>query len=184
MDTTHLLGWLSIAAILAGPLVGIWVTRFIDKANEAKRKKEAVLEGLIRTRGLELSPDHVSNLNLVPLFFKEVGVRTAYSRFMESAVNPSLSSQEEEVVRGAVIGLNAARQDLIREIAKAVGVSLSENEVERLGYAPMGWQRQHNEIEQLRRMLVETLEGKRSIPMIAGIWELPSNPPEQIDEGN
>ena len=167
--------WLTLTAIVLGPLVGIWVTRIIDNAKERGRRRESVFEGLIRTRGLELSPDHVSNLNMVPLLFKEPPVRDAYSRTMTAVSDVALASSDPQVVAGALFRLNAARQDLIRSLGEAVGSPLPANELERMGYAPQAWARQQLEQDLLRSLLIEWLEGKRTTHMVAGVWELPAN---------
>lgn len=177
MQTPQLLDWLTLAAIFLGPLVGIWVTRVIDNAKERGKRREAVFEGLVRTRGLELSPDHVSNLNMVPFLFKEQPVREAYSRTMTAFSDAALGSSDPKVVEGAVARMNAARQDLIRTIGEAVGSPLPTNELERLGYAPQAWARQQIEQDQLRALLIEWMEGKRATNMIAGVWEVPATDP-------
>ena len=178
--------WLMLFATFSGPLVGIWVTRLVDRANDKTRRREAVFETLVRTRGLELSPEHVSALNMVPLLFKEAVIRSAYGRVMEVLNDSALGSNDREQREAPMRKLVAARQDLIREIGRAVGTPLPDNEHERHGYAPQGWADAQNEAGAIRQGLLEVLEGRRAVNMIAGIWqvgEAPRVPPEpQIDQ--
>lgn len=50
---------------------------------------------------------------------------------------------------------------------------LPSNEHERMGYAPQYWVRAQNEQDQLRLLLIEWLEGKRTPQMIAAPCEAP-----------
>lgn len=173
MASIKLIEWLMLIATGAGPLVGIWVTRWIDRSNDKVRRREAVFEALVRTRGLELSQDHVSNLNMVPLLFKEQEVAQPYARMMEALNHPSFRSDDPAIVAGMVQLANAARRDMIRAIGKAVGTPMPEGEHERNGYAPVLWEREQSDIMRLRSGLIDVLEGARALQMIAGIFELP-----------
>lgn len=168
----RLIEWLMLIATAGGPLVGIWVTRFIDRANDKVRRREAIFEGLIRTRGLELSPDHVSNLNMVPVLFREGSVREAYRTVMDALNDGKLQSQDEAVAFAAIRRIGNSRQDLIREIGKAVGSPLPESENERHGYAPVAWEREYAEMGRLRRALIEVAEGRQTVAMTGAIWEV------------
>ncbi|MAM38505.1 MAG: hypothetical protein CL949_08370 [Erythrobacter sp.] len=183
MSSPTYFDWLTLLAILSGPVIGVWVTRVIDRQRDYKRRREAVLEGLLRTRGLELSPDHVGSLNMVPVLFSEAPVRDAYSRVMEALNDGSLGSDNAETAQGAFVRLNAARSDLLREIGHAVGSPLPDKELERHGYAPQAWMRQQNEQDALRALLIEWLEGRRVTHINAGVWEADGpQKPNQIEE--
>lgn len=174
----RLIEWLLLLATFGGPLVGIWVTRFIDRANDKVRRREALFEGLIRTRGLELSPDHVSNLNMVPLLFREPAVRSAYRTVMGALSDAKLQSRDDAVAFAAIQHIASSRHDLIREIGKAVGSPLPESENERHGYAPVAWEREYGEMGRLRKAMIEVAEGRQPIAMTGAIWEVP--PPEGL----
>lgn len=171
----QLYDWMILAAVALGPIIGIWVTRVVDSHKEKARKREAVFEGLIKTRGLELSYEHANAFNMVPFLFKEPRVRAAYSKTMEALNDTSLSSSDDNVYNAAIVRMNAARADLIREVGEAVGTPLPTSEMERFGYAPMAWRREHSEQETLRTHLIEALEGRRALHTIATVFEPPEN---------
>lgn len=175
MGSIKLIEWLMLIATAAGPLVGVWVTRWVDKLNDKDRRREAVFEALVRTRGLELGQEHVSNLNMVPLLFKEPAVVTQYQRMMAALNNPAFASPDEHTATGAVQAANAARRDLIREIGKAVGTPLPEGENERHGYAPILWEREQRDIIQLRTGLIEMIEGRKPLQAVAAVFEIDPN---------
>lgn len=179
-EAPKLMEVLMLLATVSGPLVGIWVTRWIDRANDRVRKREAVFEAMIRTRGLELSQEHVSNLNMVPLLFKEGDVRSAYSRIMEVVNGGTLTAPEEAVRDAAMRRLVDARRDMIRAIGHAVKTPLPESETERHGYAPQGWIDEQLETQTLRRAATEFFAGRSAAHMIAGIWQVPE-PPKDPD---
>lgn len=169
--------WLVLVAIALGPLVGIWVTRIIDRRNEKAKRREAVFEALIKTRGLELSFEHTGALNMVPFLFDERKVREAYSKTMEALNDPALGSTDEGTFAGAFQRLQARRNDLIREVGESVGSPLPQNEQERLGYAPRAWTRQYNEQETLRALLIDAFEGRKALHTVTVVFE----PPAQTD---
>jgi hypothetical protein len=62
---------LTIFALIAGPVVAVYVTRWFDRSRAAKERQLDVFRELMRTRRgtLALSPDHVKALNLVEIEF-------------------------------------------------------------------------------------------------------------------
>ena len=59
----------TIVAILAGPVVAVFVTRRIDDKREQARRRLETYRALMLTRSARLAPDHVRALNLVPADF-------------------------------------------------------------------------------------------------------------------
>lgn len=169
--------WLTLAAILLGPLVGIWVTRLVDSAKAEKDRRWAIFEGLIRTRGLELSPDHVSNLNMVPLIFaKDAKVTAQHSSLMLALNDAALRSEDPSIYGPAGVRLNTARQNLVVTVGRSVGANLPDGLLERLGYAPIAWETDYQEGQRLRRDLIDVVAGRKAMHMVAGIWELQASP--------
>lgn len=172
--------WLTLIAIVAGPLAGIWVTRLIDERKSRGDRRWAIFESLIKTRGLELSPEHVSNLNMIPLMFpKEPAVTAAHSQLMQALNDPALGSDTDLISEPVFLRVKNARQDLITAVGRAVKANLPDGVLERLGYAPSAWATEYQEGQRLRRDMIDVLNGRKAMQMIAGIWEIPqpSSPP-------
>lgn len=168
---------LTLIAIVAGPLIGIWVTRLIDDRKVRGDRRWAIFESLIKTRGLELSPEHVSNLNMIPLMFpKELAVTTAHSQLMQALNDPALASADDAIADPIFLRVKTARQDLITAVGRAVKANLPDGVLERLGYAPSAWASEFNEGQRLRRDMIDVMNGRKAMHMVAGVWELASAP--------
>ena len=190
-ESTGLLDWLTLLAIVLGPLIGIWVTRWIDSAKERKDRRWELFVTLRRTRGLELSPDHVAAINMVPVLFSgDVETMREWEKLMDALNNTGWESQDEAVRKGIAKSAADARHNLIRRIGEVVGAKLPHKEEHRLGYAPVAWAQELGEQAAVRRLALEVLSGRSPIQMIAGIYQTDTryrdeddNPaPEQLDE--
>ena len=57
--------FMTIIALIAGPVIAVIITRFCDEAREAKRRKWEIFRTLMRTRREQLTTDFVGALNLI-----------------------------------------------------------------------------------------------------------------------
>ncbi len=186
-EGTRLLDWLTLVAIVLGPLIGIWVTRWIDSAKERKDRRWELFVTLRRTRGLELSPDHVAAINMIPVLFaddKEVMVE--WGRLMDALNNPAWESGDEAVSRGIIKSAADARHNLTRVIGEAVGAQLPQKEEHRLGYSPVAWSQELVEQAEVRKSFLDVLNGRSPIRMIAGVYQedlhVAGEPPEPTSD--
>lgn len=165
--------WLTLSAILVGPLVGIWVTRLIDAARETNKRRWELFVTLRRTRGLELSADHVAAINMVPvLFAKEPAVMRGWEELMDVLNDQSWNSLDEAVKLGVVERSVAKRVNLVNAVAHAVKATLPTKEEHRLGYAPIAWSNDQNQIIEARGQLLKVLKGQQVLHMTAGVYQL------------
>ena len=63
-------GWLTIIAIVLGPILALWAQRISDRRREAK-SKTWVFRELMATRTARLSARHVEALNLIDLEYDQ-----------------------------------------------------------------------------------------------------------------
>lgn len=61
--------WLMIAAVLAGPIIAVQLTRHLDDKREVRDRKLQVFKTLMATRAYTVSWDHVVALNRIDLEF-------------------------------------------------------------------------------------------------------------------
>lgn len=175
--------WVEIVAILIGPLVGIWVTRLVDRAKEGSARRFSVFETLMRTRGLELSPEHVGAINMVPVVFKgskHRDVQQAWGRLMDSLNSPEWDADDMKLREGAIKRSFNCRMSLLQVAASAVGERMPENEEHRPGYVPKGWWSQYAGQLENQKLLQEVLSGQRSINMAAHVVDYTQNSAPQI----
>jgi len=182
---TGLLEWLTLFAIIIGPLLGIWVTRWIDSAKERKDRRWELFVTLRRTKGLELSPDHVAAINMVPVLFPEdAEAMGEWETLMDALNNPAWQSGDEMVLNSIIQSAADARHNLIRRIGEVVGAKLPKKEQHRLGYAPVAWSQELGEQAEVRRRLIEVLCGRVPIQMITGIYQTDTQVPAGSTESS
>lgn len=80
--------WLMILAVLAGPIVAVQLTRFVDNKKEQRERKLAIFKTLMATRAYSVSPQHVEALNRIDLEFlnknkKERNVVYSWKRYLD-----------------------------------------------------------------------------------------------------
>ncbi|SFP16798.1 DUF6680 family protein [Qipengyuania nanhaisediminis] len=169
--------WLVLLAIFFGPLVGVWITRWIDAAQEKKKRRWDLFETLRRTRGLELSPDHVAAINMVPVLFSDdTEAMSEWGKLMDALNNPGWRSEDQTVREGFYKSAADARHNLTQRIGDVVGAKLPKKEEHRLGYAPSAWENEFLEQAAARKLLIDVLSGEQPLKMLAGVYELQENP--------
>jgi hypothetical protein len=129
--------FITIIAIVAGPIAAVWYTRKLDRERERRDRQLMIFRALMGTRGVRLSGDHVNALNLVMLeFYNEEAVTDAFRKYIGH-----LSRKPPEV--GSDESFWDEREDLFTGLLKAMGSSLGYDfdgrELGRLRYTPQGW---------------------------------------------
>jgi hypothetical protein len=59
-----------------------------------------------------------------------------------------------------------ALYNLLHEIADELGYKYDKRDLQRLAYGPKGWQNDEDQQRALRGLLIDTLSGKRALPII------------------
>lgn len=165
-DTSPLLltasEWITIAAIIAGPLLAVWVTRFHDHRTRVREQRLSVFRSLLKTRQTRLDPEHVGALNLIEIeFYGHEAVVTAYSNYINhlSSAIPN-ESQQDRYFRD--------RHDLFMALLHAVGKQLGYKfdklDLDRRGYSPVAWMDDQDRMRKNAALLTELLEGRRALP--------------------
>lgn len=177
--------WLMIGAVLFGPLLGIWVTRWIDSSKELRERRWELFATLRRTRGLEASPESVAAVNMVPVLFKDCqGVLTDWGKLMDAANDPAWNSTDGTAVEGVRKRYGDSRQNMIASVATAVGAALPTKEEHRLGYAPMLWENEYRENYEMRHLMLEVLRGGRALKLQTHVVDYTAAVPDQAPRDN
>lgn len=171
MDTTNII---LACATLFGPivsaLIAIYYTRYADRQKVKDDRRFEVFRNLMKTRGFQLHPDHVMSLNLVPSDFKDnpdVMIKfKEYINHLYRAV-PSETSESQR--------FTAERQMLFEKllvsIAKSLSINIDAAEVTHFTYAPMGWASVENEQQQIRKLMMNVLQGLTPISVKPAVQE-------------
>jgi hypothetical protein len=155
-----LLGIAIIIATVVGPVAAVVVTLWQERRRAQQARRLAVFRDLMRTRRANLSGDYVSALNLIEIEFH--GVSTVINAFQAlskhlntaGAPTPDWSTQ-----RGSL------QTKLLHAMAKSLGYGMEQLELLEGGYLPQAWQTTEEEQQQLRRLLIDLLSSRRSLPV-------------------
>jgi len=124
MDTN---AWISIgsivvtvAAILAAPIVALRVSAQLQKRNTQEDAKLRLFSTLIETRHDALAPDAVRALNSIDLVFvNDLSVREAWSRYYVAIIDENLNNQVGWRIR------EERRRDLLLSMINAMNMPIA-----------------------------------------------------------
>jgi hypothetical protein len=155
-------------AILLAPLIAVGVGKWRDNRKEKRDRKVWIFRILMATRHahLTLTERHVEALNMIDLEFrarKEKPVRDAWKVYRDHLNTPRGTGGVANVWDGKVGDLLT---ELLYEMAKCLGYDDFDKALIRSGcYVPEHFGILNSEASTVRQLLLEVLEGRRSIPI-------------------
>jgi hypothetical protein len=161
-------GWLTIVAIIVGPMFALFAQRALDWLREKRNRKLRLFRELMVTRYMRLSPRHVEALNMVPLEFKDEGD--------EKKVLDAWKEYLDHLGTDATVDTNAWAKagfellvDLLFEMSKALRYDFEKLRIKKEMYSPKLFADVEAEWHTLRRQLVELTDGtgRRKLPIAA-----------------
>lgn len=153
----------TIAAIIWGPIRAVKITRELDDRREKKARRYAIFSDLMKTRRARLDGVHVSALNLIELEFYDN--EKVVSSFRDYAKNLANYPEDPEAIRRHVEEGDALFASMLKEIASILGYQFDKDDLHRLSYFPRGIGEHQDAIVRNAKLMVEVLEGRRSIPI-------------------
>ena len=154
--------WLTIAAIIIGPVAAWLLSHYMTVSKEKRERKMNIFRTLMATRSsfLRMRLEHVGVLNTIPVEFSDKeDVLNAWRTYI-SHMN-STGTGEEFWHR-----VDDAFYELVHQISKAVGYSLDKDHLKNSSYAPSGYLDEANDQLAIRKALREVLDNKKSIPVV------------------
>lgn len=186
--------WLTLLAILLGPLLGAGFVLWIDARRAKRARRLAIFETLMRTRRTPIWPEHVGALNLVEIEFHDnPEVIAAWKPLFEHFGRPQPRHHDEELRDGmteqerlererkfALRG-HQERQTLLSRLLHAIGRQLGfrieQLEIFEGGYTPQGWGTLEDEQAAVRKLFADIAVGRRLFPI--GVYRFPTAEQEQ-----
>jgi len=156
-------GWLTICAIVLGPIVALIIQNWRDRMREKRSKKRQIFHQLLLTLKVPMAPRHVDALNSVPLeFYSDSKVMQAW-RLYTSHLNDS------HMLKNNGIRWGERKYELLIDLAFEMAASLNYNHIDKATmrdnlYVPQGYADQEEEFRQMRLTLLQVLRGERPIP--------------------
>lgn len=187
MNSTIFMGVATIVAVILGPILAVWVTRYMDRRRADKERKMDIFRTLMRTRRTKLTPEHVGALNLVEIeFIEHPSVVAAWKSYLSNLEESAPPVEERERFEEFSRRRDALLTKLIGEIAKVLDVKIEQLDILESNYVPQGWS--DNEWEQtlIRRGLLNVLHGRSPIKIEPHTFRpedsnSPYPPPPEID---
>ena len=166
---------LMILATALSPVIAVQVTRRLDDRKEQRGRKLHIYKTLMATRASILSPAHVEALNRIDLEFSlknrnEKEVVEVWQQYLDHLGDKSMSLEAWGVKRIDLL------VDLLHAMGNALQYDFSKTQIKNGTYSPIAHGRLEEDYEKTRHLMIELLEGKRSLPM----WV--SNLPNQNDQ--
>ena len=156
-----------IVAVLFGPVAAVQVEKFISRIRERKNRRVNLFKTLMTTRGDTTSVEHVQALNQIDLEFgnkKFKKVVDAWQIYFNHLSDNIIGLTNEQMVNW-----DNRRQDylidLLFEMGKSLGYDYSKAVIKRNSYVPRLFSNLEAENSAIRRLLLELLNGERSIPV-------------------
>jgi len=154
------LEWLTILAIILGPILSVQAAEWLDDFKEKKKRRLLLFETLMKTRATRLSQAHVEALNLIDVvFYGKKAVVDAWKVYHDHFGGDSEHS---------AWGLRADElfKNMMMCMAKAVGFDIDELTISKGGYLPKGFGWIEDDQEAIRKGFVSLLKGEKSLPVI------------------
>jgi hypothetical protein len=155
------LGVAVVIATLLGPILAVFVTRYVDRRRERTTRQYELFRALMRSRRSNLSPEYVSALNTVEIEFAGVKSVDDAQRLLFQHLN-TRPQPPDWIER-----LNRLQTRLLYAIAKQLGFEVEQLDVLEGGYVPQGWGTTEEQNTEVRNNILEVLRGKRALKIEA-----------------
>ena len=169
--------WLTIAAIVIGPIAAIQIDRYLQRRKEIRERKVKLFRELMATRGTRLSTRHVEALNLISVEYSSTSTserpvlnawKNYHAHLNDRLIKAPAESNDAFETRSAAWGTRQI--DLLTALLKEMAVSLNytfdDVEIRDGGYSPQGWMNIEGEQNRLRQLLIDMLSGERPLQIM------------------
>jgi hypothetical protein len=157
-------GWLTIGAIILGPILAFVIQNERDKQREEKTRKRIIFQQLLLTLKVPMAPRHVDALNSFPLeFYSNVTVMQAWREY-------SSHLNDKEMLRNNPRGWGDRKYELLITLAYETGQSIGYAHIDKATlrdniYVPQGYDDIEQQSGDIRSSLLQVLRGQRAIPV-------------------
>jgi hypothetical protein len=145
--------WITVAAIVLGPVLALFSQRVLDRLREKKERRVQLFLTLMRTRATPLAPDHVNALNSIDVVFDsdpDQKIREAWRKLLNHIMADTNHPTWQE-------RFNDLKVELLKEIGLRVGYSFDIDYLKRQVYYPKAFSDIEADALQLRTTLTKAL---------------------------
>ncbi|MBX7481220.1 DUF6680 family protein [Qipengyuania qiaonensis] len=129
--------WLTLLAIVLGPIIAVVITLIIQRTREKRERRLVIVRMLMATRHLPGDPNYSTAINLIPIeFYDEAGVIAALKEYKRA------TGQDRPILPDGNARVNqevaTAQIKLISAILQSLGMRVSEADLAVQAYAAGG----------------------------------------------
>jgi len=166
--------WIMIIAVLAGPIVAVQLTRYLDDNKDKRERKAHIFKTLMATRSYNVSWDHVSALNRIDLEFDkskrlEKNVIEAWKSYLDWLGNNNSLPPEQWGPKRIDLFV-----ELLHAMATVLGYDFDKTHIKNSSYSPVAHGNLENEQQIIRTGIIKILNGQ-PIPMTIVDWPKSNN---------
>lgn len=173
-DKITLFEVLTLLAIIAGPMLGVWIGGKLQTYRERARRRADIFYTLMRTRSHRIAYEHVVALNAVETeYYSDTSIIESWKEYIDT-LTPLPESSSDLDHRNNADNRNKKFVKLLSKLGKKVGIKIDEIDTLESNYMPQGWIDNENEERYLRQVLISMLS-RGHFPV--QIKDSASNPP-------
>lgn len=159
-------GWLTILAIVLGPIIALALQRLSERRREKRMRQLTIFKELMATRAAKLSSRHVDALNAIEIEFSsgkgsDKAVSRAWKVYLDH-LGLEVGPNEAAIMQWSVKA-NDLLIELLVEMGKALGFDFDKVELRKNVYSPKAHGKLEDEQLLLRKYVLELMEGKRAM---------------------
>ncbi len=144
--------WLTIIALILGPILAVQITELLARRKESKQKKLDLFQKLMSTRATRLSPIHVEALNMIDLtFYGEKPVIEAWRMYLDHLGTDSTTEGWNQRVLDLL-------NDLLFKMSKSVGYDIDMLTIKNVCYTPVAHSQMEKEWNEIRKTILLVLQ--------------------------
>jgi len=159
-ESIKILEWLTVFAILVGPILSIQIQKKLEDYKEIKNRKLNIFKTLMATRGSRVSFDHVRALNMIDVEFNEhKNITNAWKSYLD-ILNSNLVDTNCDLWSIERDKLFIA---LLKEMGSAVGYTFDDVHLSKSIYIPKAHGEEENYQYWIREQFKKIFAGEQSI---------------------
>ena len=157
-------GWLTIFAIVLGPLLAFAVQHWRDRLSEDRTRKRKIFLQLLLTIKVPMAPAHIDAINSVPLeFYSQTEIVRAWRLYTSHLNNANMLKNNPR-------GWGEKKFELLIELVYEIGRSLKYDHIDKATlrdnlYVPQGYEDREAQFGQMRDAMLQVLRGERPVPV-------------------
>jgi hypothetical protein len=156
--------WLTIAAIIIGPVLALLIQRWQDRRHEGDKRKRQIFQQLLLTLRAPMAPTHVDAINSIPLeFYSNKGIIEAWRLYTSHL-------KDLTFLKNNPGRWGEKKFELLVDLAHKMGKSLGYDHIDEAMlrdniYVPQGYEDTETQFQQLRTGMLQILNGERPVPV-------------------